>query len=487
MPPWLAEKGTHEFIGERRLSAEQIELIAHWVSNGAVEGDAKHLPPLPSFPRDWQLGTPDLIVKLAEPFVLSSGGRDIYRNFVAATPLEQTQFVRAIEFHPRNRAVHHVRITLDSTRQSRRLDAQDAEPGFAGMKTPGKFPPGHLLTWVPGAEPRAVDDGLQWALEKETDIVFEMHLQRTGKEETITPELGLYFTNKPPAKSAVVMGLVSQLIDIPAGESSYMVEREVALPVDCFATIILPHMHYLGKECEVWAVLPNGAKESLLRIPSWDFNWQNEYRYTKPVLLRAGSKLAMRARFDNSAANIRNPNHPPRRVVYGPQSTDEMCEVWVQLVPRDSSDLSRLQQAERVSRDTETIALYEKRLQENPRNAAAHLAIGKLLGPMGAMDEALQHFQTAVNIDPNSAEGHQYLGLALLEKQDLDGAQREFEGALKCDSSYFKAHDGLGMVALNRNRPDEARRHFERALELNADDSAARFYLQKLGVRLPVK
>ena len=140
MPPWLAEKGSREFIGERRLSSAQIESIARWAADGAHEGDARDLPAMPTFPPDWQLGPPDLIVKLPKPYLLAPQGSDLYRNFVVPASIQQTRFVRAIEFKPRNRAVHHVRIKLDSTRQSRRLDEQDEEVGFAGMKTPGKYP-----------------------------------------------------------------------------------------------------------------------------------------------------------------------------------------------------------------------------------------------------------------------------------------------------------------------------------------------------------
>src|SRR5262245_35421536 len=40
MPPWKTVEGHGQFVGERRLSAEQIELIGTWVEQGAVEGDA---------------------------------------------------------------------------------------------------------------------------------------------------------------------------------------------------------------------------------------------------------------------------------------------------------------------------------------------------------------------------------------------------------------------------------------------------------------
>lgn len=481
MPPWLPARGFGEFAGERHLRTNEISLIQSWVANGRAEGNPAEMPPPPQFEEGWQLGPPDLIVEMPAPYVLGAEGRDLYRNFVIPAPLAETRFVRAFEFHPRNRAVHHARIKFDNTGQSRRLDAQDAEPGFAGMKTPAKFPAGHMTTWVPGQTPMSVGDGLQWPLEKDTDIVLEAHLQRTGKIESIRPQIGFYFTHSPPTKQAFVVGLTSQLIDIPAGESNYWVERKMELPVDSFALTILPHMHFLGKEIEAFALLPNGGKRWLLRISDWDFNWQGEYRFREPLNLPAGSVLTMRARYDNSAENIRNPNHPPRRVVYGPQSSDEMCELWVQVLVKNPTDAAVLQKLQRKANDEETIAFYEGQLKEEPGNAAVHTALGKILGPMGKLEEAVQHFRLALALAPDQVEAHYYLGLSLLTMQEIDRARSEFEAVLALDPAYVKAHDGLGLIALRLNRPEEAEKHFRRALELNPDDPAARANLQKLG------
>lgn len=481
MPPWLPAPGFGDFAGERRLSSAEIALFQAWASQNAPEGRKEDLPPLPAFPEGWLLGPPDLIVEMPEAYHLAAEGRDLYRNFVVPAPLRDPRFVRAFEFHPRNRAVHHVRIKFDATRQSRRLDAQDAEPGFPGMKTPGKFPPGHMTTWVPGQTPAPVADGLQWPLEKEADIVLEVHLQRTGKAEKIQPQIGFYFTNAPPTRNALLLGLSSELIDIPPGETNYWVERKVQLPVDVLALTILPHVHYLGKEIEAFALLPDGKKEWLLRIPDWDFNWQGEYRYREPRPLPAGATVTMRYRFDNSLENSANPNHPPRRVVYGPQSTDEMAELWVQVLVNNAGDQAKLQKTLKNLNELETAAFYESQLRENPNNAAVHTALGKVLGPMGRLDDAILHFRAALAISPDLVEAHYYLGLSLLTAQDFAGAHGEFEAALARDPGYVKAHDGLGLIALRLNRPAEAEAHFRRALELNPDDPAARSNLQKMG------
>src|SRR3954447_26844165 len=49
MPPWKSVEGHGHFVGERRLSTEEISLISRWVDQGAPEGDAKDLPQAPKF------------------------------------------------------------------------------------------------------------------------------------------------------------------------------------------------------------------------------------------------------------------------------------------------------------------------------------------------------------------------------------------------------------------------------------------------------
>jgi tetratricopeptide (TPR) repeat protein len=480
MPPWLPEEGYGEFLDQRRLTADQIGLIQQWAAEGTSEGKAEDLPPAPKFNDGWQLGEPDLVVELPQPYLLAAEGRDLYRNFLIPLHLGQSRFVQGLEFHPNNRSVHHVRILLDSTQQSRRLEGEDGQPGFGGMNVPAKFPPGHLLTWTPGKIPAREPAGLAWVLEKDADVVLQIHMQRTGKEELIRPSLGFYFTDQPPSKSPCRIGLLSELIDIPAGQKDYVVERTFELPADADVLAVLPHLHYLGKELQGYAMLPDGQKQWLLWIRQWDFNWQSEFRYRQPVFLPQGSIIYMRYTYDNSEENPRNPNHPARHVSYGPQSVDEMGELWLQLLPRRAQDAAVLEQAHRIFSATETAHYYEHQLLSNPTNASTHLALGKVLGPIGQMDEALRHFRIALDLDPNLVEGHYYLAMTLYTQGQLDQARTEFESTLHLAPSYFRAHDGLGLVNLRANDSAQAKQQFEEALRLNPADDVARQHLQRL-------
>ena len=135
MPPWLPDEKIHgEFVGERRLTEQQIINLRLWSEHGKLEGIRADLPPAPKFNEGWQLGQPDLIVKMPKSFTLRAGGKDVFRNFVIPIPLSKTRYVRAVEILPGNKKiVHHANILIDRAQSSRTQDGKDGAPGFEGM------------------------------------------------------------------------------------------------------------------------------------------------------------------------------------------------------------------------------------------------------------------------------------------------------------------------------------------------------------------
>src|SRR4051812_24041154 len=129
MPPWKAEPDFGEFHDVRRLSDAQLQTLAAWAQAGAPEGEAKDLGTPPKFPEGWQLGTPDLVLKMPEPFELYASGRDVYRCFVMPIPIDTDKTVAAIEFRPGNaKIVHHAILYLDNLGQGRAKDKSDGKP-----------------------------------------------------------------------------------------------------------------------------------------------------------------------------------------------------------------------------------------------------------------------------------------------------------------------------------------------------------------------
>ena len=481
MPPWLPEPDCAEFSGARRLSAGQLGLIQQWVAEGAIEGNSADLPPAPQWAAGWQLGQPDLVLRLPQPYTLGPDGKDIYRNFVIPIPITNTHFVQAVELVPDNpKIVHHAFIKIDRTRESRRLDERDAEPGFGFMNTPvsAQMPEGHFLGWVPGKVPSKEPKGLAWTVEKDTDLVLQLHMRPTGKPETIQPSIGFYFTDQPPTNTPFKILLTSHTIDIPPGVKDYVIEDSFRLPVDVEALAVMPHGHYLCRDMQGLATLPDGTKKWLIRIKNWDFNWQGDYQYSQPVPLPKGTTLLMRYTYDNSTNNIRNPNSPPKRAAYGPQTTDEMGELWLQVLPRNRDDLKLLTRAFQSKMQKVFSEQYAHMLKVNPEDAEAHNGVGMIMLAAGKQAEAAEHFRRAVEIRPDFEDAHFYLGYIYQAQKKLLAAATEYEAVARINTNNYQAYGNLGLIQLEQGNPEQAVYHLENALRLNPDDTIARKNLE---------
>lgn len=344
MPPWLPSVQGPRFAGARLLDDGQLDVVARWVEAGAPPGPLENAPEPPTFAGRWTLGEPDLIAEFPE-YRVPAEGRDIYRNVVVRPDLDGPVYVRTADLLPGNpRVVHHARFMVDSTSSSRTQDARDPGTGFDGMDagSGAGSPDGFFIGWTPG---RLTDPGrpdLAWRLEPGTDLVLQLHLRPTGREETVKPRLGLYLAEAVPDRMPVVIMLENKTLDIPPGEASYVARERFRLPVDVEALTIYPHAHYVGRAIRSWAELPDGGRRELIRIEDWDFDWQDQYRFRDPIPLPAGSEVVMEWTFDNSAGNPRNPFDPPQRITFGPESTDEMAELAIQVLPVNPADRSRL-------------------------------------------------------------------------------------------------------------------------------------------------
>lgn len=348
MPPWHPEPGYGSFRNDPRLDDAQIATIRRWVETGMAEGPAAALPKLPAFTSGWQLGEPDLIVSTGGAFEVPASGRDIYRNFAIAVGLPEDKWITAIEVRPSARAVlHHVLIFLDEEREAQAHDGKDGKPGFSGMRLQ-RAP--MIAGWAVGGMPEHLPEGLAIKLPRGSDLVLQSHLNPSGKKEQERTVLGLHFADQAPARTLVSIQLppffgITSGLDIAAGEADFRLRDSFELPCDVDAVSIGGHAHMLLRSLQMHAELPNGGQQPLLRIPQWDFDWQNRYTFSSLVRLPKGSMLRAELRYDNSAGNPANPNKPPVRVRWGRETTDEMGSVTLLVVPADQQDLELLLRA----------------------------------------------------------------------------------------------------------------------------------------------
>jgi len=537
MPPWQPTHG--DFVGDRRMSAPDLATLKAWAASGAPRGDPAEAPSPPRYASSWQLGAPDLVVQMEDVLEVPASGPDIVRNFVVPVPLEELRYVAAVEILPGNAAVHHAVLGVDRTRLSRQADARDQSPGFPGMTLGAAAPPdGHFLGWTPGKSVRRSPDGMSWRLYPGDDFVIQLHAVPVGKAERVQPRIGVWFTDQAMRQPYELAMLFSEEIDIAPGDTEFVARDHLVLPVPVELHAIYPHAHYVCRKMRAVATLPDGSSRTLFAIDSWDFDWQDDYRYRQPITLPAGTRVAMEYVYDNSDRNENNPSRPVQRVRFGQDSADEMATLTLSLTVRNAEERAALELA-RVDRDLEKLPEawnllmrksqlerarrnwviarrcieracrispgapdvwhergllaesqqqleaaernYLRALEVDPDHALSHMQLGSICGRRGDTEGALRHFGAALRALPSAPEAHQNFATANFASGRLDLAERHYRIALRLDGRYFNARFNLGRVLMAKGQSGAARLELERAAELRPGSRAVSELLQQLG------
>ena len=470
MPPWLPEPGYGDFTENPRLTVAQIRMLADWVKSGEPEGDPISAPAPPQFAAGWEHGQPDLIVEAKDAITIPAEGPDVFWNFVLSPDLKQARYISGIEVRPGNlRVTHHANLIVDPSRSARQEETKRGA-GFPGMDIDVKGSvfdlTGHFLFWKPGSPFWAEPPGYAWRLAPGADLILNTHLQPDGKVEHVKPSVGLYFSKTPATHHPLVIELdADRALDIPPGDADFVVTDSLRLPMDVDLLAVYPHAHYLGKLLEAWAILPGsgGQPKWLIRIPSWNPNWQGVYRYRQPVFLPAGTVIRMRYHFDNSAANPRNPNNPPKLVRAGNNATDEMAHLWLQVSPRGPGDQRRAL-AEAVLRH---------RVEEYPDDPKANLLLGAMMLSRLDAAGAVSSLSRSVTLDESNPEAHNELGAALLTLGHSREAQAQFQLAVKLRPDYVNARYNLAQTLIKAGELSAAVEELRQVLTTIPDDPLA--------------
>ncbi len=347
MPPWLPAPGHGEFQGARRLTESELADIRAWVGAGMPEGTAsaaaKPAREAAAPAAAWKLGAPDLVLQLASPVALAGSGPDTFLNLIVPYTGSAAHKIRAVEIRASDpQAVRSIWLQVDPKAAFRHAHATDWQSGVPGMEPPDSIQaqltsPGGLLFWTPDAPVLSASAHGNWAMDPGNDLVLTTHLKTTGHSEAVQLTVAVYYAKGggAAARGPEVLELqpAENSLEIPAGAAGYELHGQFTLPAPVRAQAIYPRAHFLGKELNAYAELPNGQRQWLISIPKWDVDWQSVYRYTRPVALPKGAVVHWRYIYDNSSDNPHNPSDPPQAVHAGVTPADEIDQLWLELVP----------------------------------------------------------------------------------------------------------------------------------------------------------
>jgi peroxiredoxin len=357
MPPWHASPEFGHFANDARLSDEEKDLIYRWVAAGAPEGDPSDLPPPREFAEGWRIGKPDLVIPMRDtPFQVPAEGEVRYQYFVVDPGFTEDKWVKAAECRPGNRAVvHHIIVAAQG----------------AGSRGRGELGSEWLTATAPGAMPLLLPDGLAKRIPAGSKLAFQLHYTPNGTAQDDLSSVGLIFADpKTVNKEVVTRQASNHAFRIPPGADNHAVEASFTFNDDSLMLAMFPHMHLRGKSFRYTAHYPDGRSEVLLDVPRYDFNWQNAYVFPEAKSMPAGTKLACLAHFDNSEANLANPD-PTKEVRWGDQTWEEMMIGYFDMVLADQDLTQQAPQKRRTDEFLESARAGETLIDDELRTLAA--------------------------------------------------------------------------------------------------------------------
>ncbi|MGL4549860.1 MAG: redoxin domain-containing protein, partial [Gemmataceae bacterium] len=319
MPPWFADPKHGEWSNDKRLSADDKKALLAWLDGGMPKGDAGDAPPPRAWPSGWQIGTPDAVFRMPEPFAVPAEtpkGGVPYQHFVVDPGFKEDVWVSHAEARPgAAEVVHHILVFILHPGRGHNPGAADAV--LCGMA------PGEMPLMLPAGHAKKVPAGAR--------LMFQMHYTPNGRAQADRSSVALRFAKEAPTHRVFTypvhnIWFRTRLASIAPGDDNCELVASHTMPADAKILAFMPHMHVRGKDFKF--ELKHGAeKRVLLNVPAYNFNWQSVYRPKEPVVVPAGAKIICTAHFDNSAKNRNNPD-PSERVYWGDQTWQEMMIGW---------------------------------------------------------------------------------------------------------------------------------------------------------------
>jgi hypothetical protein len=355
MPPWKPDIHYNDFANNRSLTKEERNAILTWIAANAPEGKSIQSVKTTNAPLTHQ---PDLVLKTESAYLVK--GDNTERFIVFKIPFESAtpQNIEALELYTNNKKIiHHINYGFyDVPDQSTNIyaapamidsDADTAAHEYT-LYGPLKKSMVYYSGWIPGTTTEYYPKQFGWVLPPRGVLILTVHYSAIAADEASVVGVKVFFKKQPVERMVRVISLGSGGIGERDITPKFMLfpkeintfHLKVRTQETQSVMYVWPHMHYLGKSFEAYAVTPTNVTIPLVRIQEWDFRWQEMYRMKHLVKIPAGSVIHMTGVYDNTAANPFNPNTPPKLVVStgDMRASDEMFTLLMLYVPYEEGD-----------------------------------------------------------------------------------------------------------------------------------------------------
>ena len=384
MPPVTAGGSTPALWHDKRLTDNEVAIIANWAWAGAPLGKVV----APQAVLNNQKRRPDMVLTPKSEFLPDASLTDEYRCFIFDPKLSEARFMNAYNIVPANKKiVHHVIIfQIDKSKAENAVQLENKTPdgrlGYPCFGGPGNNlgTPNIVGVWAPG------QGRVDYPAETGTQInpgdvlVLQLHYNLLGGKGPDQSKAELYFAPAPVKR--LNSGIILAPVEIPclgayptdpndpchrdaayaraarlgdgtsalfknpvfvnfcgssveqftSGSAGQVINKctfPMRLAPDAKLAIygMLGHMHLLGQSIKL-ELIREKTSQTILEIPRWDFHWQSSYWLEKPIDLQNGDQVRVTCQYDNSPLaqpEIGGSRVKPRYTVWGEGTVDEMC------------------------------------------------------------------------------------------------------------------------------------------------------------------
>ena len=344
MPPWTPDDSYTHFVGERVLTDAEKAILSDWVALGKPEGNPADNPGIPEFPDGSQIGAPDLVMAMAEPYTHGGDMTDQYQVFVLPADANNDLSIRALEVRPGNRNVsHHAILGLDVSGTAVNLDAQDPDPGYESFGGFGFNAESNFFgAWVPGALTLEYPPGIGRTIPAGSDLLLQMHYGPSPIEEVDQTEINVFFSEEPIEREVETGIMGPQHLDqvlLFAGQRTAHLSRNHGGGCRCqpaeHCSTLPPDWRLLGCVCH----LPQQPRHHPPHLhPCVGLQLAGLLHVPHPHQSAGWIHLAWHRQLRQHKQQPFQPQQPPQNVTFGEGTTDEMFFVFFDYVLYEEGD-----------------------------------------------------------------------------------------------------------------------------------------------------
>ena len=288
MPPWHAEDGFGDLKGAHTLTPKELDVVLTWATGGNPRGALDAKLPEVKLKNDWSAGAPDLALRLPADFTLAADKMEDTQEVTLPTGLAEARWVRGVDLLP----------GTPSIVRSATIFVKDS--AAAGAASTGPAPERVLAHWLPGQDLEPIDNGVAFRLPAGAQIGVRVHYKKTwqfeGKALADRSTVGIYFAPGKDATELLMVPIAAPANAAAGADATYTFDSTLAS--DIRAVALSPDGVPPNITLQVQAVGPDGSHTPMIRLNT-RADWDRRYWFEKPLTLPRGTKIEVKANFED--------------------------------------------------------------------------------------------------------------------------------------------------------------------------------------------